>query len=98
MDRTTAARAIVAWVEKRFYREFWYCKQCAWDGYAVYEHHSRISNFGVCTSCHSHEDIEQMDYECDMGPSKTYHAERKLRWVGPRFDRVDAHSTRIACA
>lgn len=101
MDPEAAARAIVAWVEKRFYREFWYCRQCAWElGYANYEHHSRISNFGFCTSCHSQEDSEQMDEEasCDncgdcyvcRGTSKyvkEFHARRALRWVGPRMER-----------
>lgn len=102
MDPEAAARAIVAWVEKRFYREFWYCRQCAWKGYARYEHHSEISNFGVCSSCHNHEDIEQMDYECDMGPSKTFHDERALRWVGPRmerhYDRLEATRPRWEAA
>lgn len=95
MDPTTAAWAIAAWVEKRFYKEFWYCRQCAWEGgYPEYEHNHRISNYGVCESCHNQEDYEQMDYECDMGPCKEFHAKRRMRWVGPRmqkhYDRLEA--------
>lgn len=87
MDPEAAARVIVAWVEKRYEKVFWYCKWCGGDRFAVPEHHSRISNYGVCCGCHNTEDIEQMDYECDMGPSKEFHARRELRWVGPRMER-----------
>jgi len=87
MDPEAAARVIVAWVEKRYEKVFWYCKWCVRSGFAFREHHGRISNYGVCETCHNQEDQEEMDYECDMRPSKEFHAMRELRWVGPRMER-----------
>lgn len=97
MEPNAAARAIAAWVEKRYQNVFWHCNRCGKSEYATPFHHSWISNFGVCKGCHDEEDSEQMDDEgaCDncgncyvcRGTSKymkEFHARRALRWVGPR--------------
>ena len=94
MTRYQAAMIIVRWVERRFDQVFWRCERCDRESpYAPSYHHSRVSNFGICESCHSEQrqDDLQRDFDdFDLKRSRfdpDYDGMDNLRWVGPRNTR-----------
>jgi hypothetical protein len=90
-----AALFIVRWVERRFDQVFWTCRRCVRWGPCVPEHHSRVSNFGICESCHNEvtDDDLQSDVNYRYGRyarsrfDPDYDGMDNLRWVGPRNTR-----------
>jgi hypothetical protein len=99
-----AAKLIRRWLVWRFDKVFWYCARCSRRGPALPEHHSRISNFGICESCHNDaldDDLQADVNDHDMGrtpsdPDYTgYSTGGCLRWVGPRFERDNSFASRV---
>jgi hypothetical protein len=91
-----AAMVIARWIDRRFPQVFWYCKRCVRWGPCAPEHHSRVSNFGICESCHNETRDEDLQIGCiDFRAGRfarsrfdpDYDGMDNLRWVGPRHTR-----------